>query len=172
MGNSATPTEATVQPESRESARVTASTLSGTELFERVYKKQSLPQDSRFKRKEDGGVFTYFQLDKLLRRKENLLYSVVSEGDLIVGLAELEKSPDENHLYWMTFLSVDPKFQGRGYSARLIEEMFRFAEANGMNLEISRFTEQGEQRIRRGIEERAKTSSIRVTYSAPPTARR
>lgn len=118
---------------------------------------------------ETGGAFKYFHPEKMLRRAKNLFYSTVSEEDTVVGLAELEKSPYEDNLYWMTFLSVDPQFQERGHSKRLIDEMFRFAEARGIDLEISKFTEQGEQRIRRQIEERAKTSPIRVTYSAPPS---
>jgi GNAT superfamily N-acetyltransferase len=75
-------------------------------------------------------------------------FPVVKEGNKIVGLSELEKSPYTDKTFWIQFLSVDPKYQNKGYASRLAEEIFRFAKQEDYSLETSSYTEVGYEKLK------------------------
>lgn len=120
-------------PEKRESFEVETRTLTADELEKFVYRNGRSP-DARFLDPEQGGVFKYFDLSKLTERRiagRDLYYPVAEHEGEIVGLSELERASDEESVYWMTFLSIDPQYQGKGCASRLAEELFRFAKERG-----------------------------------------
>ena len=131
--------------ETKENLPISTETLNSEELINLVYKGNNLPQDIRFLSTEEGGVFEYFSL--MHAGRENR-FPVVKEGNKIVGLSELEKSPYTDKTFWIQFLSVDPKYQNKGYASRLAEEIFRFAKQEGYSLEASSYTEVGYEKLK------------------------
>ena len=122
--------------------------ISPSELVDIIYKGESLPQDDRFLTTEKGGVFKYFDPRDLFENIENKVYSIVKNKQEIVALGELEKSLQNSDVYWIKFLSVDPKHQGRGCASILAEEMFKFAKEKKISLESSSYTDEGQQKLK------------------------
>jgi GNAT superfamily N-acetyltransferase len=131
--------------EKKESLPITTQTLNANELTDLIYKGNNLPQDGRFLPTEEGGVFEYFNL---MHAGRDSKFPVVKEGDKIVGLSELEKSPYADKTFWIQFLSIDPKYQNKGYASKLAEEIFRFAKQEEYSLETSSYTEIGYEKIK------------------------
>jgi len=122
--------------------------ISPQDLVDIIYKEESLPQDNRFLSTDKGGVFKYFDPRDLSENAENKAYSIVKNKQEIVALGELEKSLDNSDIYWIKFLSVDPKYQGRGYASLLAEEFFKFAKEKNISLESSSYTNEGQQKLK------------------------
>lgn len=134
--------------EQKENVPVVAETLSREELIDIIYKGgYEEISDKRFLPVEEGGVFKYLDISNIINphsiKGEELYYPVVKLGDEIIGLAELEKSPREDNVYWIKFLSVDPKYQNRGFGSKLTEEVFRFAKGKGIVLQASPYSQDG-----------------------------
>ncbi len=128
---------------------VKTETLTVQELIRVIYKGESLPQDARFLSEEDGGVFHYFDPRDLQENKENKFYSIVKADEEIAGLGGLEKNPfEEDERFWIKFLSVDPKHQGKGYASLLAREIFEFAKARGFSLEGSAYSDAGYEKLK------------------------
>jgi len=130
---------------------IDAKTLTGQELFDLIYSNESEPQDDRFLGSDDGGVFKYFRIENLInihKKRENFFYPVIRVDDKIVALCEMEKSPYEENLYWITGVSTDPAYQGKGYASHVLEETFRFARERGFDLEASTYTDEGSQKLK------------------------
>ena len=113
-----------------------------------IYKGTGLPQDKRFFDIEDGGVFRYFTPRDTILNAEDKFYSLVKIDDKIVGLSELEKNPNQENIFWIKFISIDPEYQGQGYASKLSEEIFRFAKKNGLTLEASIYNSEGYKKIK------------------------
>ena len=123
-----------------------AETMTGDKLFELIYKGDSLPRDSRFLPPDKGGVFMYFIIGNLIniyKKRENFFYPVIKVDDKIVVICELEKSPYEENLFWITGVSVDPAYQGKRYASMVLEETFRFAKERDVALLGSQYSEKG-----------------------------
>lgn len=130
--------------------------ISSNQLFSTIYGDGGSIKDDRFLPFEKGGVFKYFDLQKLddARFENNrLYYSIIKERDLIVGLLELEKVPytDDKH-YWITFVSVDPKYQGKGYTSIVLDQAFQFAQKENITLESSSYVEQEDPKLQESLE--------------------
>ena len=128
-----------------------AETMTGDQLFGVIYKGDSLPQDSRFLSPDKGGVFKYFDIQKLIsihKKRENLFYPVIKIDDKIIAICELEKSPYEENLFWITGVSVDPAYQGNRYASMVLEETFRFAKEREVALLGSQYSEKGFIRLK------------------------
>ena len=96
-------------------------------------------------------MFKYFDLNKLIERKmykRELFYPVAEFGGEIVGLGELERKPDKESAYWMTFLSVDPEYRGKGCASQLMKEVFRFAKERGFAIESSGYSPDGWKKLK------------------------
>lgn len=131
-----------------EQESIKTKTLKPEELSERIYKGENLPQDKRFLPVKDGGVFKYFRIDLPDWNDKDKSFPIVEVENEIVGLGELEKSPHEEKMLWIKFLSVDPKYQGKGYATKLAEEIFRFAQQEGFSLKGSIYSDEGEQKLK------------------------
>jgi ribosomal protein S18 acetylase RimI-like enzyme len=120
--------------EQNESIKTTTKVLSPEELEVLIYQGKGTVQDTRFLPVEKGGSFKYFLLENvtgnILRKDSKYAFPVVMEGDKIVGISELQMNPDNPKIFWIKFISIDPKYQGRGYASKLAEEIFRFAKQN------------------------------------------
>lgn len=143
--------------EQKENLFVSTKTLNSEELINLVYKGNNLPQDVRFLPVEEGGVFEYFSLMHAGRENK---FPIIKEGDKIVGLSELEKSPYADKTFWIQFLSIDPKYQGKGYASKLAEEIFRFAKENDYTLETSSYTEEGYEKLKAVFNKLAEKYSV------------
>jgi GNAT superfamily N-acetyltransferase len=134
--------------ENKENELISTETLKTDELINLIYKGDFLPQDDRFLRVEDGGVFKYFNIRDLDLNRNEKFYPIVKIGEKIVGLSELLKdSYNENNL-WIQFLSIDPKEQNKGYASKLIKEIFEFTSKNNYSLEASSYTDIGFEKLR------------------------
>jgi len=140
-------------------------TITSQELMEIIYKGKSLPQDKRFMPFDEGGVFKYFfpgtTTFGIGGLERNIYYSIVNVNGEIVALGELEEDPYKEKNFWSKFTSVDPKFQGKGYARKIIEEKFRFAKEKGYSIQPSDYTEEGEK-LKRIFQECAKKYSVKL----------
>ena len=109
---------------------VRITTISSADLIERIYQGDSLPQDEQFLSTDNGGVFKYLDLGELVQDPDSSYFSILELNQKIIGLSELKKNPNNDKNFWLMFISIDPKYQGKGYSHKLIDELFSFLEKN------------------------------------------
>lgn len=148
-----------------EQETVKSATLTSDELINRIYKGESTPQDSRFLSANESGVFKYFRLESLIglkRLRNSIVYPIIEIDHQIIGLAGVQKDPNKENNYWIKFISVDPKYQNKGYASLLLNEVFRFAKEQDCSLEASIYTGEGEQKLKRVFHELGKKFSVRV----------
>ncbi len=141
--------------ENKETREIKTNVFSTQELLDLIYKGESLPQDSRFLPVGEGGVFKYFSVSDLsgpMSHKSEKNFLTIAEGGIVVGLAELEQNPYDEHNLWLKFVSVDPLYQNKGYVNTLIEQIFIFTKQKNSTLGVSYYSEEGEEKIRRTIE--------------------
>jgi GNAT superfamily N-acetyltransferase len=135
-----------------ENLKVSCNVMSQKNMIDLIYKDKSLPQDERFLSIEDGGVFKYFDLEDIFsERYENLPkreFILVQEGGTVAGIAGLRKNPYEKDGWWIGYVTVDPKFQGKGYATRLVDELFKNAAEKGITIETSGYSTSGDQKLR------------------------
>lgn len=152
--------------ESKENISPNVEIVSEKELVSEIYKGESSPQDKRFLHTKHGGVFKYFHLEEIVGINSygstEKLYPKVTIGNEIAGLAELEQDPNNNTNYWIKFVSVDPKFQGRGYASLLIKKIFEFAKENNYSLEPSFYSEEGELKLKKVMDKAIKESGVMI----------
>ena len=144
---------------------VRTTTISGVDLIERIYQGNSLPQDEQFLSTDKDDVFKYLDLGELVNDPNSSYFSILELNKKIVGLSELKKDPKSDKNFWLMFISIDPKYQGKGYSHKLIDELFSFLEKNAESLTLSFYSDEGEKRIKRKIEEKSIKSLIKVIDS-------
>lgn len=152
-----------VDLEQKENSPVSTETLTKAELLNLIYKDESEPQDKRFLPTKDGGVFKYLYLPDIissLNPQKEILFPVVRVGDEIVGLAQLEKSPYKENCYWVSFISVDPAYQGNGYASKLIEEIFSFAKKENISLKASSYKEDGFLKLKDKLKQEAEKTGV------------
>jgi GNAT superfamily N-acetyltransferase len=137
-------------------------TISGVELIDRIYKGETLPQDNRFRDINKGGVFEYLRLNELVRDPNPTFFSILELNGKIIGIAGLMENPNDKKNFWFTSISIDPKYQGKGYSRKLIDEVFNFSEKHADSIKLSTYSPMGTERIKRYIEEKRKKCTIKV----------
>lgn len=138
-----------------------ASTITGKELHDKIYK-GGLP-DNRFLPPEKGGRFHYSPLHSLSPFSiDNVSFSLLEIKGEILGIAELEQSPNDESVLWLKSVSVDSEHQGKGLSEPLLREVFKYAQAEGKKLKLSQFTVEGEERLQKKIELLAKEFQVEI----------
>lgn len=129
------------------------------DLIKEVYQESNIPT-KRFSRVEEGGVFKYFDINDIpsiySKEKDERIYPLIKINDIIVALSELEKDPYKENNWWIKFLSVDPKYQNKGYARKLLDEMFNYAKNNNLSLENSIYSKEGEKKLKHILEEKIK----------------
>lgn len=154
-----------------ENNNIETSTISGIDLIERIYKdvhlpndrcllseflnlyNEELPKDKRFLSPYRGGVFEFFHLEGLIRNPNSSYFSILESDGKIIGLSEVKKNPKDEKNFWLMFMSIDPEYQGKGYSRKLIDEVFKFSEEHADSLTLSHYSHKGKERIERYINE-------------------
>jgi hypothetical protein len=112
------------------------------------------------KLKKEFEEIRYFFPSMDLSQKSISVFSYVMVGDEIAGLSKLEKNPYQKNVWWISFISVREKYQGKGYSKILIEELFKFAKKNKIKILGSSRTEQGSERLPKTIEKYSKEYGV------------
>jgi GNAT superfamily N-acetyltransferase len=150
------------EKENKEDIKVTTETISGKDLRDFIYKGNFEPQEKRFLSVEEGGVFKYFKPTDAKLTTESQFYSLVKEEDKIVGLSQLLRSgfAEGGKTFWIQFLSIDPEYQGKGYSKKLIREIFKFAKTKGFSLENSGYSSDGKLKLKNSFQEIAKEFNV------------
>lgn len=136
--------------ENHEVPQVESGVMSANELAELVYQGQGLPQDKRFLPTDDGGVFKYFWPRDLTPIFEDvdLAFPYIKENGVIVALAKLMKSSEGENTLAISFVSVDPKYQDKGYASKLYNEIFQYAKANNKSVASTPYSEEGQQKLK------------------------
>lgn len=131
--------------EQHERVSVDSGVMTKDQLTELVYKNQSFPEDQRFLPTEDGGVFQYFDIGDLTSpfKNKDMVFPFVKEGETIVGLAKLQESEEHPGAYAICFISVDPKYQDKGYGTALAEQIIKFAKQKNVSLAATSYSELG-----------------------------
>lgn len=145
----------------RQEEKIESKTIKARELLDLIYQGKNSPQDNRFLTTSHGGVFKYFDPRDLQENVDDKFYSFTKNNKEVVALAELEKNPDDSMIYWIKFLSVDPKYQGNGYASILVEEIFKFAKERGITLEASAYTDDGQEKLKAVINRLAEKFSVK-----------
>lgn len=111
--------------------------------------------DIRFKNKMDGGNkrFKYMQLSDDMRKDydhpdtinnlRQVYFFGLEVNDIIVALAHIRRSPRLEKTYWLSYLCVDPEFEGNGYASQLSEYIFKWFKEHNLQFESSSYTEDG-----------------------------
>lgn len=115
-------------------------------MYDIIYNNDSLPNvqdlDKRIK------YFHYNDVSKWGNdSKAKNLYFVMYHDDYIIGISQLgwnEYATDTN-TYWISYTSIDHKYQGRGLSKILLEEVYKYASEHNISLEGSRYSDRGRE---------------------------
>ena len=111
--------------------------------------------DLRFKNKMDGGDkrFKYMQLDLDMRKDydqsdiinnlKQVYFFGLEVNDITVALAHIRRSPYIENTYWLSYLCVDPDYEGNGYASQLAEHIFKWFRERNLQFETSSYTEEG-----------------------------
>lgn len=76
---------------------------------------------------------------------EHEYHFVALDGEYIAGMAGVQQNPYDANELWIKFISVDPKYQGRGIARSLLERIYRHANDNGLTVISSTPTDDGER---------------------------
>lgn len=87
----------------------------------------------------------------LPRFKETLyiLFFPLTLGEKVIGLGKLHEDPYNKENYWIQYISIDPKYQSKGYATEIATAMFKWAVENNKSLESSSYNEIGTERIKK-----------------------
>lgn len=101
--------------------------------------------DPRFLLKNDGGkkAFKYYQYSDYQQNKDSVFFMSLMVDNIIVALAHIQKSSYQENTYWLSYLCVDPIYEGKGYATQLTDNIFQWFKDNNMTFETSRYTEDG-----------------------------
>ena len=97
----------------------------------------------------------------------------LKNDDEVVAITELKINPHESKFLGLSHLSVKPKEQGKGYSSKLMEEVFDLCEREKQPLKMSSYTHQGFWTIRKKALKLEKQGPVELfeqgLFSAPMT---
>lgn len=142
---------------------LTTETLTAEEMKGIVYSEGYHAPTQRFLPFKEGGVFEYFHASSDLASSYTTFYPVVREAELIVGLAKLQEDAGAKDRLWVCFLSIDPEYQGRGYSKKLMQEIGTFAQdSNFKSIELSYFSSMGRERLAPAISRYAGSVALEI----------
>lgn len=101
--------------------------------------------DPRFKLKNDGGnkAFKYYQYSDYQVDSNNVYFMALEVDNIIVALAHIRKSKYIENTFFLSYLCVDPLYEGMGYASQLANNMFQWFKENNLQFESSSYTEQG-----------------------------
>jgi GNAT superfamily N-acetyltransferase len=151
--------------EDREELKVESKIISQDELLEII--NRGGIEDTRFFLSEKGGVFKYFDINGAnIHDDHRKNYATIQIKDKIVGLSELEQDPGDKNNYWVKSIDVDPEYQGKGYASMLIDKIFEFAKNNNYSLVISRYSVEGEERLKNKIKRTIQETGIKTVENS------
>lgn len=157
----------------KEKAKLSTETITGQDLKKIIFRRDGRP-DPRFipldeKDPYSGepittGVFYYSPIDVFSNiGRQGSFYSLLKVNKKIIGLASLEQSPrdGEEDILWVQSVCIDETLKGqrKGFADKLLREIFSFAKSNNKKLSLSKFTEEGAERLK------AKYLPLSVEYS-------
>jgi GNAT superfamily N-acetyltransferase len=106
--------------------------------------------DPRFLRKNDGGkkAFKYYEYQdysSMYVNVDNTIFFGIFENDIMVGLSRiyLNDINKSKNIWWLTYLCIDPIYEGKGYATQLADYIFKYFKQNNYTFETSSYTEQG-----------------------------
>lgn len=146
-----------------EKNKPTVGVFTKQELVDYIYEGESLPKNKRFLRTEDGGVFKYFDLELAIGfslKDIEKVFPYIKVRNEIVGISQLHQSEKGSKNYWISFISIDPTFQEKGYATKLIEEIMKYAKSRDITLETSSYKEIGFERLHKVLHREAEKYGV------------
>lgn len=154
----------------KESLSARVKILGNDELRDHIYGFYEDGNEEEYKRfspsrpgKSASDVFKYFAKSDLTRDSIQV-FPCVFIGDKIVGMAKLQKSPHDDeikeNIWWISFISVDPKYQGMGYSRLLVDALFKYAKDHDIVVQGSSRTKMGQERLGHLIDQYSKKYGV------------
>ena len=136
------------------------------DFYQLIYGNNGTP---KYKKLEDKiRYFSYRDLqytfdEESRNNREKGYYIVMFYKKEIIGIIKLGWNPYlrkvTNH-YWISYFSIDKKFQGKGLSKLMMHKLFSFAKENNFILEGSSRTEMGKERLSNNIDKFSKEYDI------------
>lgn len=101
--------------------------------------------DTRFAKTRDDGknVFKYFDYSDYQLVSIGVRFFGLIVDNIIVALAHIRKSPNDENTWWLSYLCVDPIYEGKGYASELSDYIFKWFKKEGLTFMSSSYTEQG-----------------------------
>lgn len=96
---------------------------------------------------------------------EKETHIVAYEGNRLVGNIALQISPYSPRTMWMKQVAVLPDVQGKGVATMLIEKCMEFVGNMKFKLEVSSFSEEGNEKIRKVFERKALEYKVETSYN-------
>lgn len=81
--------------------------------------------------------------------------------DKVIGMVELQKSPYNDEVLWLDFISVDPEYKNRGIGKKLSTMMCEFLAEKDFKIERSRPSDEGLQYIKGVIDDLIKKYNVK-----------
>ena len=137
--------------------------MNADELGEIIFDEYGDPKD-RFQRPDEGGVFKYFYPEDTYdtHLKDRIVYSIAEEDGKIVGIGKVSRLGNHEKRYAITSVSVDPSYKEKGHARRMLEKIFEQAKEQGWELQISAYTKEGWDRLKRIIHELAEQYGVPI----------
>jgi predicted N-acetyltransferase YhbS len=113
------------------------SIVSGDEVYREEAERQVTSM-----REDTDSIFVrlkYVLISELSR--ETLV--VARDKGKIVGAIGLQKSPYEEGIYWLKYVSVEESYKNQGLATQLYEEAIKFVQSEGYQIERSSVTPDG-----------------------------
>lgn len=115
---------------------------SDNNIFSKIYTGRDFLALYNTKIKEINS-FKYFCNSMDFNDFDNVYFFVLYNGENMVGLAHIRKSPYIDNTYWLSYLSILPKHENKGYASMLSNYIFKWYSDNGIQFETSSYSEQG-----------------------------
>ena len=116
---------------------------------------QNLVYDERDDIEKRIRFFTY-----PLFTSDGLYYSVLFDGDKIIGICKIGDDGKDNNLFKIAYCSIDREYRGKGYLRILIEELIKFCKKSGFSLGATRWTVPGMLKLRPILNELSKKYGV------------
>lgn len=113
-----------------------------------VYMKYDEILDKYYSKKKFGNI-KYFSTSWMYNDKKD--FFVFIDNDTIYGMIEMQQSPYEDNVIWISFVSIDPKYRNKGIATLLIEQGILLCKKRKKDLLLSSYTEMGSKYLQTTI---------------------
>lgn len=131
-----------------------------SEFYEIVYGKGGSPKFPKLEQTIRYFSFRDLQYcydEETRKNRECGLYIVMYNKNNIIGIIRLGLNIyiKSHKQLWISYFSIDEKYQGKGLSHKMLEALFQYSKENNIVLEGSTRTEKGKERLGKNVDKYA-----------------